>query len=103
MGKGLFMCQDVPIYENVQLQKIMNTALLHSIFKAHGIEKVSFIKTDDNYIFLLEEMNTSIPLQRWEHLENILMDVIKENISLLPIEQAKKYFDTNKKVVISNE
>lgn len=81
----------------------MNTSLLYNIFKTHGIEKVSFIETDDNYLFLLEEMNTNLPLQRWEHLENILIDIIKKDIYLLPIEQANKYLDTSKKVVISNE
>lgn len=74
--------------------------LLYSVFDKHSVDSVSYIKDGDTFIFLIKEMSNSISLERWEHLEQILKDILKVDISILSYEYAKNYIDTSKAKVI---
>ena len=45
-------------------------------------------------------MDSSLSLERWIHLENVLKDVTKSDISILSYDYAKKYIDISKAMVI---
>ena len=79
---------------------MINKSLLYSVFLHHNVSKVSYIKKDSCYIFLIEEMNSAIPLQRWEHLESILKDITKKEFCILPYKYAEKYLLINERDVI---
>lgn len=82
---------------------MINTNLLVSIFEAHKVDSVYYLKDNEDFIFLIKKMDSSIPLERWEHLENVLKDVTKTNVSILSYDYAKMYIDTSKAMVIKND
>lgn len=79
---------------------MINTTILSSIFQSHNIDCVSYLKNEDDYIFLIQKMDSSLSLERWIHLENVLKDVTKSDISILSYDYAKKYIDISKAMVI---
>ena len=66
--------------------------ILGQIFNNYGINKVLLIDMENSCSFLISEMSCSLNLDRWEYLENILMDLTKKIVNIIPISQAKKYF-----------
>ena len=77
---------------------MMNKSIMKSIFSNYHISKIIMIEEKNFYAFIIEKMNESISLDRWEQLENVLKDYTKKEISLIPYMQAynqlgKKYLD----------
>ena len=77
---------------------MINTAIIKSMFKNYHINKIIMIEEKDFYAFIIGPMNKSISIERWEHLENILKDYTKKDVSLIPYKQAynqlgKKYLE----------
>ena len=72
---------------------MINKNILSQVFDNYGINKVMLLEYNNSYNFLISEMNKELSLDRWEYLENILKDITKKNINLIPYSQAKKYFN----------
>lgn len=82
---------------------MINKDFLSSVFDNYDIKKVLLIHEDESYNFIISEMSTSLTLERWEYLENILKDITNKDINLIPFSQAEKIFDNasiNKGLVI---
>ena len=78
----------------------MNTKFLASVFEKHNISSVYYLE-DKNYpVFLIKEMDSSIPLERWTHLENVLKDATNSEVSILSYDYAKNHIDVSKAMVI---
>ena len=78
--------------------------IIKSIFNNHEINKVTMIEENDSCTFIIHSMTNSIPLERWENLENLLKYVIKKEIYLCSYPQAITYFQKefiNKGVIIN--
>lgn len=74
---------------------MINKNILSSIFDNYDIQKVVLIQKDETYNFIISNMSSSLTLERWEYLENILKDITKKSINIIPFPQAEKYFDSN--------
>lgn len=79
---------------------MIDTKILLSVFEKHGINSVLLIPSENRNIFLIKEMPSSICLNRWEHLENILKDICKKDCDILSHEYASNYINIEKGVVI---
>ena len=82
---------------------MINKDIIKSIFSNYEIDKVILVEEKDFFSFFIYSMKKSIPLERWNNLENILKEILHKEITLLPYNQALKvlgneYF--NKGVVI---
>ena len=72
---------------------MINPEIFASVFKHHQINKVMLIEHNDCFNFLISDMSSSITLDRWEHLENILRDLTKKEINIIPYSQAIVFFN----------
>lgn len=79
---------------------MINKNILNSVFDTYGINKVTLIEENNEYIFLISNMPSNINLDRWEYLENILKDITQKNVSILALNYAKKYINLEKGLVI---
>ena len=79
---------------------MIKTEIFASVFKSHGIEKVLLVQAKNRNIFLIQEMSSSIPLNRWEHLENILKDICQSECDILSYDCASKYINIKNGVTI---
>ena len=74
---------------------MINTNILSSIFDNYSINKVILLEDTDCYNFIISNMPSSINLDRWEYLENILKEILRKNINIIPHNQAIEIFDNN--------
>lgn len=79
---------------------MINTNLLASIFEKYNIDSVSYLEDNNDYIFLIKTMNSSISLEKWEYLEQTLKYLLKADVSFLSYDYAKNYIDISKAMVI---
>ena len=67
---------------------MINLEIIKSILTNHSINKAIFVEEKDFNCYIICEMKEYLPLDRWNHLEIILKDYTKKNVSLLPYNQA---------------
>ena len=79
---------------------MINTNILSSVFKNYHFEKVQMIENSNLCVFLVSNMLTSISLERWEYLENILADITQKDVAIMPLDYAKKHLNLKEGVVI---
>ena len=79
---------------------MINKTLLKQVFDKYEIGKVTLVESANYNIFLIDDMPSSIPLDRWEYLEHILEDIVQKQITILPLNYAKKHIKINEGVVI---
>ena len=75
---------------------MINTQIIASVFKNHGIEKIILIPSENKNVFLIQEMSSDISLNRWEHLENVLKDICQKDCDIMSFEYATKYISITK-------
>ena len=71
---------------------MINSSLLSSIFDNYGINKITVVEDNSALNFIISDMPSSISLERWEYLENILKEVTKKEIVFITKEQASSIF-----------
>ena len=79
---------------------MINKTLLKQVFDKYEIGKVTLVESANHNIFLIDDMPSSIPLDRWEYLEHILEDIVQKQITILPLNYAKKQIKISEGVVI---
>ena len=85
---------------------MINEKVLSSVFGNYDIHNVILLPMDETYNFVISNMPSSISLERWKYLENILKDITKKEINLFAFSQAISHFgeETLKKgMVIKSE
>ena len=70
---------------------MINTNILSSVFKNYGIHDITLVVENDTYNFIISNMTSTIAIDRWKYLEDILKDITKKKINLIPLNQALKY------------
>ena len=81
---------------------MINTSVLSQVFNYHTIKEAVMIEKSKEILFLIKEMDESIDLNRWEHLENILTDLTGKQIILLPYDYTSNYIKTKEGVTIKS-
>ena len=85
---------------------MINTKVLSSVFDNYDIHKVILLDIDNTYNFIISNMPSSISLEKWEYLENILQEITKKNINIFSLTQAINHFGNSiksKGLVIKGE
>ena len=71
---------------------MINKNILSSIFDNYDIHSVKLVQDNNILNFIISQMPSSISLERWDYLENILKDVTGKTVNILPYNQAIKCF-----------
>ena len=79
---------------------MIDNSVLSSVFDSYKIQNIVMVEQEGTYNFLISNMPTSISLDRWEYLENILRDITKKEIVIMPMSYAKKHLNLEEGVVI---
>lgn len=74
----------------------MTNNIFSTIFENYGIESVILIDTESKSNFIISNMKNDLSIERWDYLENILKDVMKKSINIIPYNQAIKCFGIKK-------
>lgn len=73
--------------------------LLSSLLQDFGISQAVLIENDDYFDILIKDMSSSLTLERWNYLENLIKILLKKEINfssynqamtLIPLENFKK-------------
>lgn len=67
---------------------MINTKVLSSVFDNYDIHNVILLPINNTYNFIISNMPSSISLERWEYLENILKELTKKEINIFAVDQA---------------
>ena len=74
---------------------MINIGIIKSILSNYSISEFIFLEEKDFDSIIICSMKESIPLERWNNLENILKEYLQKEISILPLSQAKKTLSDN--------
>lgn len=70
---------------------MITTEGLKSIFNSYKIDSVVLVENTNELDFVISNMNSSISLNEWENLENILKDIYKKDVNIMSKNQCIKY------------
>ncbi len=70
---------------------MITTEGLKSIFSSYKIDSVVLVENTNELDFVISNMNSSISLNEWENLENILKDIYKKDVNIMSKNQCIKY------------
>ena len=69
---------------------MINENILSKIFEQNKINNVIMVEENNYLNFIISNMTSSLSLDKWEYLENILKDVTSKNINIITYNQALK-------------
>ena len=75
----------------------MNKEVLNKVFINYPIDNVLLIEEENYCLFVISGMSESMPIEKWNHLENILTMLTKKEINFIAENQANLYFDNDYK------
>ena len=70
---------------------MINKEILSSVFFNYGIKKIILVEDNTRLNFVISNMDLELSLDRWEYLENILKDITKKDINIMPLNQVLKH------------
>lgn len=70
---------------------MLNNNFIKSIINTYGIKKVSIIEGITTLDVIIHSMKDSLPLEKWNLIENVLNDATNKTINLITYNQAIKH------------
>ena len=79
---------------------MISKKILSSVFENYNIKSVILLESKTTCNFLISGMSTSISLERWEYLENILRDLTKKDVAITSLDYCKRHVNIEEGIVI---
>ena len=74
---------------------MINNRIISSVFSNYGIDSVILVEDNNKLNFVISNMNSSISLDRWEYLENILKDITQRDVNIMPLNQVLSHLGSD--------